>query len=119
MKVTSVLSLTLDVDPDSLNPRSRGRWITAYVELPEGFNVSDIDLSSVLLNGSISAEFKPAEVGDYDNDGILDLLVKFDRATLIELVENATSGRIILNLSCQVSETLFEGYDSIRKISHG
>lgn len=119
VKVTSVLSLTLDVDPDTLNTRSHGRWITAYIELPEGYNVSDIDLSSVLLNGSISAEFKPSEVGDHDNDGTLDLMAKFDRGALLELIENVTGDRIILNVSCQVSGTLFEGYDSIRKISHG
>lgn len=119
VKVTSILSLTLDVDPDSLNRRSRGRWITAYIELPDEYNASDIDLSSVLLNGSISAELKPAEGGDYDNDGTVDLMVKFIRAALIELMENATSDRIILNVGCQVSGTFFEGYDSIRKISHG
>ena len=30
--------------PDTLNLKDRGRWVTAYVELPQGYDVDDIDL---------------------------------------------------------------------------
>ncbi|MEM2704758.1 MAG: hypothetical protein QXR45_16555 [Candidatus Bathyarchaeia archaeon] len=77
---------TINIDPDTLNLRSKGKWITVYVEFPEDYNVSDIDVSSILLNGSIPAESKPVAIGDYDSDGIPDLMVKFKRAQVISYI---------------------------------
>jgi hypothetical protein len=33
-----------------------------------------------MLEGTIPAEDHPTEIGDYDDDGITDLMIKFDRA---------------------------------------
>lgn len=40
---------TVDIKPDTLNLNMWGQWITAYIGLPDGYNVSDIDPESVLL----------------------------------------------------------------------
>ena len=61
----------IDFDPNTLNLRSKGRFITVYIELPEGFDVNQIDIASILLNDSVPALDKPTEIGDYDKDGIL------------------------------------------------
>ena len=79
--------ITVDIHPDTLNLGSKGRWITCYIELSEGYDVGDIDVSSILLNGTVHAEGAPVEVGDYDGDGIEDLMVKFDRDDVIEELE--------------------------------
>jgi len=81
-----VLNATVDVNPHALNLRSRGRWITTYIELPEDYDVSDINVSTILLNDSIPAEVHPVGIGDYDDDGVPDLMVKFDRAELTSYI---------------------------------
>jgi hypothetical protein len=104
---------TLDINPDTLNLKSKGKWITAYIELPEGYNVNDIDISTVKLNNKIEAELHPTEIGDYDTDGIPDLMVKFDRQ---ELIATLSVGEATLTITGKVNETLFEGSDTIRVI---
>lgn len=70
---------TLDIDPDAWNLGSRGRWVTAYIELPSPLDVADIDVSSLLLNGVVPAALRPTAIGDHDGDGIPDLMVTFPR----------------------------------------
>jgi len=77
---------TFEVCPHVLNLRGREKWITCYIELPEYYNVSDIDVSTTLLNDTIPAEMRPVGIGDYNNDGIPDLMVKFDRADVISYI---------------------------------
>jgi hypothetical protein len=78
---------TLDLDPDTLNLKSRGKWIAAYIELYDGREVSDIDVGTLLLNETIPAERWPTAIGDYDEDGIPDLMVKFNRSRVQEYIE--------------------------------
>jgi len=121
------IAATIDVDPDTLNLASNGEWITAYIELPEGYSVDAIDVPTILLNGSISVDPEaPTEVGDYDVDGIPDLMVKFDRATVIEWLGTADysedtgkSVEVTLVITGKVAGTPFEGADTIRILSKG
>ena len=80
------ISATVDINPDTLNLKSRGRWITCYVELPDGYNVSDIDVTSVMLNDTVPVYPKTHAIGDYDEDGVPDLMVKFGRAEVIDYI---------------------------------
>jgi hypothetical protein len=73
------LSATIDIDPDAINLKSKGKYVTGYITLPPGFNPADIEISSITLNGTIPACESPYSVGDYDNDGTSDLMVKFSR----------------------------------------
>ncbi len=65
---TSMLSVEarIHVDPMTLNLKSQGNWITCYVELPEGYDVNDISVSSIMLNDTVPAEPKPTAIGDYE-----------------------------------------------------
>jgi hypothetical protein len=76
-----------DVDPDKLNLKSNGKWITVYIELPKDYHVRDILLEGILLNDFLSPELKPFSIGDRDNNEILDLMIKFDRAAVIYKLE--------------------------------
>jgi uncharacterized membrane protein YphA (DoxX/SURF4 family)/thiol-disulfide isomerase/thioredoxin len=85
---------TVDIDPNSLNLKSKSdkNAITAYVELPVEAEVSQIDINTVVLDiqGSmIAAQLRPTSVGDHDNDGIADIMVKFERQELISMLANA------------------------------
>jgi len=111
---TPVISATMDINPDTLNLKSKGKWITCYIELPEGYNVFDIDVSTIMSNDTTPMDsYAPAEMGDYDEDGILDLMVKFDRQEVIALL---SAGEATLAITGEVDGTPFEGSDSIRVI---
>jgi hypothetical protein len=113
---------TVDIDLATLNLRSKGEWVTAYIELPKGYYVSDIDVSSIRLNDTIQAELKPTEIGDYDSDGIRDLMVKFNRAEIISLVlDNISVERRFMTATLTITGylnngTQFNGSDTIRII---
>jgi hypothetical protein len=104
----------LDIDPDTLNLKSKGGYITAYIELPRPFSVRDIDITTVKLNDIVPAESKPVEIGDYDSDGIQDLMVKFDRRAVQDLLDPADEVEIIV--TGEVAEIPFTSVDVIRVI---
>ncbi len=123
-----VVPSTVDVEPDTLNKKSNGQWITAYITLPDGYNVTDIvpaSINIVKIEGescpseygqSADLSFTP-QVGDRDEDGIPDLTVKFDRQTLVNvLCIDDFSITIEGNLS---SGLKFSGTDKIRVIDRG
>ena len=118
-----VISVTIDIDPDTLNLKRKGKWITCHIELPEGYDVSDIDVSTVMLNGEIQAESHPTEIGDYDGDGIPDLMVKFNRAALTSHIYHALGirhGNGTLTITGQLTDgTTFEGSDTIKVMFGG
>ena len=130
VKVTTptppVITATTDIHPQALNLRSKGKCITAYVELPESYDVNDINVSTVMLNDTILAELHPTEVGDYDNDGVLDLMVKFSKAEVIAYVlTNIDSSKLeglsrpyVMEATLAVTgrlydNTSFVGYDTV------
>ena len=79
------VSATVDIDPDTLNLIGNGKWVTAYIELPENYYPDEIDITSIRLKGFLPVDpDAPTEIGDYDGDGVPDLMVKFDRAEVQE-----------------------------------
>lgn len=121
---------TVDIDPDTLYPNSQGNFVMAYIELPAGFDVADIDVGTVILrvagivgpgcsepnDSFVAAELRPTEVGDHDGNGIDDLMVKFKRPDVLPLITGkAVDGLVTLVVSGQLlsSGTTFEGCDTI------
>lgn len=81
----------MDFDPDTLNLSSKGKYVTVYLELPQGHDVNDIGISTLMLNGTVPAQSRPWAIGDYDNDGVPDLMVKFDRQAIhLEVNDNVS-----------------------------
>ena len=112
------VNATVDIHPQSLNLKSIGMWISAYVELPEGFNVADINVSTILLNNTIPiAVNAPIIIGDYDNDTIPDLMVEFDRRAVCDFIlsKGIKLGNVTLTLTGKLLDgTEFEGNDVIK-----
>jgi hypothetical protein len=114
---TPIIPSTIDIDPSTLNLKSGGKWIIAYIELPKGYDVSDINRTTVLLNGTIPVDpfwvNKTLEsvIGDYDNDTIPDLMVKFDRASVSSYIlsQNITYGNVTLTITGMIADMPFEG----------
>jgi uncharacterized membrane protein len=110
------LQAVVEIKPDTLQIGNEGTWVTCYIELPTD-NVEQIDVSSILLNGIIRADnATQAEVGDHDNDGAPDLMVKFDRASVEMIV---VPGPAILTVSGRVGPAIFIGTDRIDVIGSG
>jgi signal peptidase I len=119
---------TVDIDPDTLELRSKGQPVTAYIELREGFDVGHIDVPSVRLcvgqvtacpeDASVGAQEHPSALDDYDGDTVPDLMVKFDRQDLIELLGGET-GDVTITLTGMVSPPgrSFGGSDTVRVIA--
>ena len=51
--------------------------------VPEGYDVNDIDIESVRLDGLPLADSTPIGISDHDGDGRPDLKLKFDRGDVI------------------------------------
>lgn len=109
-----IIPAEMDFDPDVLNLRTRAGVVTAYIELPEGHDVQQIDVSSIRLNGTVTALEWPYEVGDYNDNGIPDLMVKFDRTAVHAVVEVGES--VEITISGEVDGIPFSGTDMIRVI---
>lgn len=112
----SVISASVDIKPDTLNLKSKGRWITAYIELPDGYDVNDINITTILLENAIPAEHHPTEIGDYDNDGNSDLMVKFDRSDVEDCIGIPMDPVTFTITGDMVTGESFEGDDTVRAI---
>jgi hypothetical protein len=118
----------IDIDPDTLNKKSHGKWITTYITLPDGFDVNDIEVNTVAITSLLGESCDPdyqqptdpnftSQVGDRDEDGIPDLTVKFDRQVLLpnlclDDVGIAVEGDLTTGRH-------FSGSDTIRIIDRG
>ncbi len=113
----------LDIKPDTLNLKSQGKWMTAYIELPVDYNLNDIDINTVCISKigdsditPIYAKSHPTEIGDYDNDGIPDLMVKFDRQKVQEHISEDTESLTITVEGKLNDGTTFICSDNVRII---
>ena len=113
-----VIQAAIDIDPDTLNLNSKGKWITCYIELPGDYDVEDIDVSTIKLNDQVPAESRPTGIGDCDDDGIAELMVKFDRSAVQEILEAGDD--VEITVTGELNDgTPFESSDTIRVINKG
>ncbi len=83
------------------------------IELPSGYAVSSIYTNSIRLNDLVLAESRPAEIGNYDNDRIQDLMVKFNRQAVENLV--SAGGEFKITITGQLNDgKKFAGNDTIQ-----
>lgn len=117
------VQIEVDIDPDTLNLKSKGKWITVYIEV-DGGDPRDILANSVLLNDTLHPENntkygfvsnESSYIMDHDGDGIEERMFKFIRSEVQAIVpvgENVT-----LTVTLQFSDgSEFSGSDTIRVI---
>ncbi len=102
-------TISLDIDPDTLNLKSKGRWITAYLSA-ENASVYDVNISNILLQDTLMPER-----WDYQDDV---LMLKFNRQELQSLLQVGDSIEIKIGGKWKGGES-FEAYDYIRVINPG
>jgi hypothetical protein len=113
-EIMQIIPTIVDFDPDTLNLKSRGKVVTVYVELPTAYDVAQIDISSISLNDIVLALVKPTELGDYDVDGVPDLMVKFSRCDVADMLD--VGEEIVVTIAGEVAGISFEGNDSIKVV---
>ncbi|MEK9154828.1 MAG: SBBP repeat-containing protein [Patescibacteria group bacterium] len=109
----------IDFEPNVLNLESNG-IATTYIELPIGCNINDIGTSSIRLNKVVHILSKPIEIGDYDKDGISDLMIKFERENIKSAVIVGEKIPIIITgkVLCNGNYYHFKGQDIIKIINN-
>ncbi len=106
----AAIPATVDIYPDPLALGRLGGFVTAYIELPAGYNVNDVNISTIMLNLEVQAKSNPTKIRDYDEDGIPDLMVKFSRKEVVPLL---SVGENTLTITGEVNGEAFEGSDTI------
>jgi len=107
----SPIQAEVKILPRTINLASKGKWITAFLWLPEGYNVADIDPNSVILEDEIGVE----SIQVYEERRIA--LVRFSREELRAIL---SVGEVELAISGQLSDgTVFEAKDVIIVINKG
>ena len=108
------LQAIVDVSPKTLNINSNGNWITGFIEVM-GHSPELIDISTVILNNTIHAEAQPFGIGDNNENGTPDLMVKFNRSEVQNLIH---SGNITLIIEGKVDYAAFSGHIQITVIDN-
>jgi len=117
-EIIPIIPATIDFNPDTLNLKSEGEWITVYIELPtgHGYDVSDINVGRTFLEGLLEAQHSDIQ------DGVL--MVKFDMQDLIIFLESVIGvippEEIPITVTGELKDGRpFEGSDTIRVIERG
>jgi len=93
--------------------KSNLKWVTAYIELPEGYDVANIDVTTVELWYEGNSNSVPAEWGDIQNST---LMVKFNGKAVQDLFPGPADTAIIAVAGELQDGTPFGGNDTIRVI---
>lgn len=106
-----VISATIDIHPGTLSLNSKAKWITCYIQLPEGYNVADIDFGTVRLEGGIEADVDQSWADETAEVAIC----KFSRSEVQAIVQ---PGLVELTVSGEFIDgtVLFEESDVIRVV---
>ena len=87
----AVIPITLDategetvlkIEPETLNPSSKAKWVNASLQLGNG-SAGNILLGTLRANGTLIPDATFFHVADADSDGIPEAHVRFDRTTFI------------------------------------
>jgi len=105
----------VDIDPDTLNLNSKGKWITCYIWLPEKYDVADVNSQSVFFEEVIGAAWI------WVDEQTQVIMAKFSRSDFQEmLTESGKLGEVELTVRGELIDgTTFEGMDIIRVIDKG
>src|SRR5439155_19337187 len=97
----------------TLNLTSQGLWITGFLEPPSPFVASEVEISSIRLNSTVSVDpAAPTAIGDHDGNGVPDLMVKFNRVA-VELTLSE-GDNVPVAITGMLGSRPFQGADHIR-----
>ena len=99
----------VDIKPETINLASKGKF-TAFITLPEGFDVRDIDVGTVVIEGAHAVKSMISK----ENGGTL--IAKFNTQDLEDV---HTGNAVKFTVTGKVDGTEFEGSDTVKVIDQG
>lgn len=85
--VFDIEDIEVFMDPNPLNFKSKGKFVTVHIEIPSEYDIDDISVSSIRMDDFLQPEEikgTALKIGDHDDDDIPDIMLKFDRQAIIE-----------------------------------
>lgn len=113
---TPVIEAEIDINPNTLNLQSKGKWLTCHIWLPEDYDVADVNSYSVFLEDAI----EPNWIWLEEQDQVV--IAKFSRLQVQELLTDSEevlqTGQAELTVTGRLLDgTMFEGTDTIKVIN--
>ena len=128
VKVNPIVA-SVDFHPGTLNLKSKGKKVTVFIALPAGFDINNIDVGSIRLNGVVPVKAKPVDQRCHDDEDQNDdsdnkeckkdsdqrqwLKVKFDRQLVIPTLSPGSSVEVKVTGNL-VNGVAFAGSDFIK-----
>jgi len=112
---------TIDIEPNTLNLKSSGKFITAFIKLPDGHDLNQIDRNTIQISEIGGHPIEPIladrtlELEIEEEDG---LAVKFDRKDLENVLVPGDEVEITIE-GLLTSGRRLRGVDAIRVIEEG
>ncbi len=112
--VSNIVS-SVKLKPNTLNKKSRGKKFTAFIEFNEDIDAFQINMNSVglILNGHTMLWAQPEDIefSDFNENGIDDLTIKFDRQVVKESIGD---GDVEISITGLVDNQFFQESDMVR-----
>ena len=109
---TSVVPIEAGISPGVINLKSKGKWITALLTFPEGYNVADVDTSTILLQGQF-----PLQELAWSDEVTREIMLRFDR---VDVQTGLNPGNVEVTITGSFTGgTPFEGSAVIKVINKG
>ncbi len=117
-------SLSVEFNPQTLSLLSKGKYVTCYFRSSPDCSLEKIDVNSVSItqikrgeetfSTSIARAPLPAEIRDFDGDGVPELMVKFPRRSVQAAIKSPGDVGLVVEGYC--NGTPFAASDTIRAI---
>ncbi|HVN84678.1 MAG TPA: hypothetical protein VMW17_07525 [Candidatus Binatia bacterium] len=105
----TVSPAVVHVEPNPIEQANQRAAVIGYIEVP-GYPLGQIVPGSIAANGVTAAT--PGVIGDHDGNGVPDVRVEFDRASL--LATFAGDGVATVTISGTIGGTQFEGSTAVQ-----
>lgn len=115
----------VEIKPDTINKYSNGKSITVYIEFQPGIDAGQtyIDSVALILDGHSMLYAQPEDItiSDYNENGITDLTIKFDRSEVIGAISNGNVEISIIGMNGvsiegNIYNILFQDSDTVSVI---
>jgi len=112
MKPRNKIQASVKIDPGWIDLGDNDKWITLYIELPADLAVEDIEVSTLSLNDTLAPKKNQIFVGDYDEDGVSEMMLKFSKLKAAQVLQSGED--VELTVSGKLKNGIpFEGQSTL------
>jgi hypothetical protein len=106
------ISVEVEITPKTLNLQSNGNWINCAISLGDGYDITDVNIPSIMLNDSIEPEWSNIDQEEQK------LLIKFNRREVQQMLLDTREISATLTVTGILNDgTDFKGEDTIRLVN--